>query len=333
MGTGVYDIPSYEADIYSVFTNKVPHGAYRGAGRPEAAYLLERTMNVLASQLKLDPVKLRRINYIGKEKFPFKTPGGPHLRLCRLRDEHDQGPRGRGLQGAAGRNKGRPGSRRQALRNRLRPGRKTCGSWPRTGPDGGRDDPEGRPESQDQWRTPARAGTCHSDDSGRRRRARRGRRKVHGPARRHGHASLEPDHWRSRSGALTGTAVLLSAWKLKEKMARIAADPLGLYRRTEDGLPGGDDLRREQPEQVAQVRGRREPGLRRGSPAGGDGAHSLRLHRLRPAQLHVPVRDAHRGRRGRQGDRLRKAREVLWNRRLREADQPNARRGAVPGRA
>ena len=76
MGTGVYDIPAYEADIYSVFTNKVPHGAYRGAGRPEAAYLIERTMNVLAAQLKLDPVKVRRVNYIRKEKFPFKTPGG-----------------------------------------------------------------------------------------------------------------------------------------------------------------------------------------------------------------------------------------------------------------
>jgi len=62
MGTGVYDIPAYEADVYSVFTNKVPHGAYRGAGRPEAAFLLERTMNVLAAQLKLDPVKVRRIN-------------------------------------------------------------------------------------------------------------------------------------------------------------------------------------------------------------------------------------------------------------------------------
>jgi carbon-monoxide dehydrogenase large subunit len=76
MGTGVYDIPTYEADIYSVFTNKVPHGAYRGAGRPEAAYLIERSMNVLASKLKLDPVKVRQVNYIKKEKFPFKTPGG-----------------------------------------------------------------------------------------------------------------------------------------------------------------------------------------------------------------------------------------------------------------
>jgi aerobic carbon-monoxide dehydrogenase large subunit len=76
MGTGVYDIPAYEADIYSVFTNKTPHGAYRGAGRPEAAYLIERSMNVLATKLKLDPVKVRQVNYISKEKFPFKTPGG-----------------------------------------------------------------------------------------------------------------------------------------------------------------------------------------------------------------------------------------------------------------
>ncbi len=76
MGTGVYDIPAYEAEIYSIFTNKVPHGAYRGAGRPEAAYLIERTMNVLATKLKLDPVKVRQVNYIKKEKFPFKTPGG-----------------------------------------------------------------------------------------------------------------------------------------------------------------------------------------------------------------------------------------------------------------
>lgn len=76
MGTGVYDIPAYEADVYSIFTNKVPHGAYRGAGRPEASYLIERAMNVLASKLKLDPVKVRQVNYIKKEKFPFRTPGG-----------------------------------------------------------------------------------------------------------------------------------------------------------------------------------------------------------------------------------------------------------------
>lgn len=76
MGMGVYDIPAYHANACSVFTNRVVHGAYRGAGRPEAAYLIERSVNIMAAQLKLDPVKVRRLNYIAKDKFPFKTPGG-----------------------------------------------------------------------------------------------------------------------------------------------------------------------------------------------------------------------------------------------------------------
>ncbi len=76
MGSGVYDIPAYRAEVLSAFTNKVPHDAYRGAGRPEAAFLIERSMDILARRLKLDPVKVRRLNFIAKEKFPFKTVGG-----------------------------------------------------------------------------------------------------------------------------------------------------------------------------------------------------------------------------------------------------------------
>jgi len=76
MGTGVYDIPAYEAEIYSVLTNKTPQGSYRGAGRPEGAYLIERSIERMARELKLDPVKVRQRNFIGKEKFPFKTPAG-----------------------------------------------------------------------------------------------------------------------------------------------------------------------------------------------------------------------------------------------------------------
>lgn len=76
MGTGVYDIPAYEAEVYSVLTNKTPQGSYRGAGRPEAAYLIERAVEIMARKLKLDPVKVRRLNFIAKEKFPFKTPAG-----------------------------------------------------------------------------------------------------------------------------------------------------------------------------------------------------------------------------------------------------------------
>lgn len=76
MAPGVYDIPNYRGDADIVMTNKVPMGAYRGAGRPEAAYLIERAVSIASARMKLDPVKVRRLNYIKKEKFPFKTSGG-----------------------------------------------------------------------------------------------------------------------------------------------------------------------------------------------------------------------------------------------------------------
>jgi carbon-monoxide dehydrogenase large subunit len=76
MAPGVYDIANYQGEAFVAMTNKVPMGAYRGAGRPEASYLIERTINVACSRMKLDPVKVRRLNYIPKEKFPYHTAGG-----------------------------------------------------------------------------------------------------------------------------------------------------------------------------------------------------------------------------------------------------------------
>jgi carbon-monoxide dehydrogenase large subunit len=73
MMTGVYDIPNARAEAIGVFTNKQPTEPYRGAGRPEAAYLIERAMDVLAGELNLDPVEVRRRNFIPPEKFPYKT--------------------------------------------------------------------------------------------------------------------------------------------------------------------------------------------------------------------------------------------------------------------
>jgi aerobic carbon-monoxide dehydrogenase large subunit len=76
MVPGVYDIPNYEAAADVAMTNKVPLGAYRGAGRPEASYLIERAVNIASAKLRLDPVKVRQLNYIKKERFPFVTSGG-----------------------------------------------------------------------------------------------------------------------------------------------------------------------------------------------------------------------------------------------------------------
>ena len=60
MYSGPYDIPNLKADIYGVFSNTTPVEAYRGAGRPEATFLLERLVNLLADELGMDPVELRR---------------------------------------------------------------------------------------------------------------------------------------------------------------------------------------------------------------------------------------------------------------------------------
>jgi carbon-monoxide dehydrogenase large subunit len=70
---GVYDPEGYEFSYDMVFTNTTPTDAYRGAGRPEATYAIERTMDTLARELGMDPVELRRKNMIRKEKFPNYT--------------------------------------------------------------------------------------------------------------------------------------------------------------------------------------------------------------------------------------------------------------------
>ncbi|HEY7780122.1 MAG TPA: molybdopterin cofactor-binding domain-containing protein [Ktedonobacterales bacterium] len=71
MVTGCYTIPNFAVDVFGVFTNTTPVDAYRGAGRPEAAFLIERMMDLLAVELKMDPVDLRRKNFISKDAFPY----------------------------------------------------------------------------------------------------------------------------------------------------------------------------------------------------------------------------------------------------------------------
>jgi len=73
MLSGVYDIPSIYCEVTGVFTNTAPVDAYRGAGRPAAAFLVERMVDLGARALDTDPVELRRKNFIPKEKFPYQT--------------------------------------------------------------------------------------------------------------------------------------------------------------------------------------------------------------------------------------------------------------------
>ena len=76
-------IPAIYAEVIAVYTNTTPVDAYRGAGRPEASYLVERLMETAARQLKVDPAELRRKNFI--TSFPYQTPGYHGLRHRRFR--------------------------------------------------------------------------------------------------------------------------------------------------------------------------------------------------------------------------------------------------------
>ncbi len=70
---GVYDIPAIYAEVQGVLTNTVPTAAYRGAGRPEATFTIERVLDVAARELEMDPFELRRINLIPPDQMPYKT--------------------------------------------------------------------------------------------------------------------------------------------------------------------------------------------------------------------------------------------------------------------
>ena len=76
LSPGVYDIPAVHMASRAMFTNTTPTHPYRGAGRPEAAYLIERLIEVAASQLRIDPGELRRRNFIAPAKLPYATATG-----------------------------------------------------------------------------------------------------------------------------------------------------------------------------------------------------------------------------------------------------------------
>jgi aerobic carbon-monoxide dehydrogenase large subunit len=73
---GAYKVPAVSFEQIAVFTNKIATDAYRGAGRPEAAFIAERVMDAVAAELKLDSAEVRHKNFIPKEAFPYPTPAG-----------------------------------------------------------------------------------------------------------------------------------------------------------------------------------------------------------------------------------------------------------------
>ena len=76
VATSVYDVPLVDLHARSVLTNKMPMGAYRGAGRPEAVYIIERLMDAAARATGIDPVELRRRNLVPGDKMPYRNAMG-----------------------------------------------------------------------------------------------------------------------------------------------------------------------------------------------------------------------------------------------------------------
>ncbi len=76
MIAGCYKIPAVRVELTGVLTNKMATDAYRGAGRPEATYLIERVMDLVAAELKMDPVEIRRKNFPRPKDFPYATATG-----------------------------------------------------------------------------------------------------------------------------------------------------------------------------------------------------------------------------------------------------------------
>ena len=74
--SGCYKIPNVFAEVIGVYTNTVFVDAYRGAGRPEATYVIERAMDLFANEIGMDPAELRRRNFIAPDKFPYENPSG-----------------------------------------------------------------------------------------------------------------------------------------------------------------------------------------------------------------------------------------------------------------
>src|SRR5438128_1063480 len=76
MLSGAYKIPAIQINVTGCFTNKMATDAYRGAGRPEATYVVERAMDLVAAELGIDPAELRRKNFPKSDEFPFHTATG-----------------------------------------------------------------------------------------------------------------------------------------------------------------------------------------------------------------------------------------------------------------
>ena len=332
MANATYNIPAIRTTLTEVFTNKTPTDAYRGAGRPEATYFVERAMDMLARELKMDPAELRRKNFIQPNQFPFATQMGA---------VYDSGDYEKALDLAL---KTAEWERLKAERDAARAqGRlvglglamyvEVCGLGPSSSlPTGGWEhsqvtiERDGRisattgasPHGQgnettfaqmlaDQFGVPIEHITI-----------------LHGDT---GVVKQGIGTFGSRSQAVGGTALHLAGAKVKTKMAKFAAALLEAH---EDDLvfENGTISVKGSPASGEVVRERRRVRLRAGAAARRARAGLERRGVLRAGQQHLSVRLPHLDARDRSRDRRADAAEARGGGRCRESDQPADRRRA-----
>ena len=317
MLSGAYAIPNIHCHVVGVYTNTAMVDAYRGAGRPEATYVVERAVDLVARELGMDPVDVRRRNFVPPDAFPY-APASNLLRGL----EYDSGDYEKTLDRAL-EMLDYEGFRREQEAARAE-GRylgvgfssyiEICGVAPSkwiglpgegwgaglwesanvrvhlTGQvvvtTGSQSHGQGHETSVSQvvaseLGVPIEDVTVeHSDTLG---------------------TPFGYGTYGSRSAAVGTVAAYTSVQKHQGE----GAPPGGAHargRRRGRRLRGRQGLRQGRTRQREDDPGDRPPGGRRLRPAGRDGAFPRRRLLLRPAELHVPVRDAHRGGRGRRRD-------------------------------
>ena len=340
--SGPYEIPNYSVTFTGVFTHATPTDAYRGAGRPEATYVLERTMDALARELDMDPLELRRRNFISE--FPHTMASGLtidsgdyHASLERLlelldldairADQADRRKRGDAKQIGVGFSTYNEmcGLAPSRILGAIR---YAVGGWDsatvRFQPLGSVQVVTGTsPHGQSHETTFAqivadRLGVDVDDVE-----------VVHGDT---AVSQLGMDTYGSRSLSVGGIALYNATEKVIEKARRIVAHQLG-------GRGGGPRVRGRSFQREGLPRsehddpGRGLRGSRGARPSGRDGAGPRGDGDLRPGQLLVAGGRSRGGRRGRHGDRRHAPRTLRRSRRRRQSGQPADRRRPGPRRS
>ena len=308
--TGCYRIPAIKMEIVGVYTNKMATDAYRGAGRPEATYLIERLMDVVAHELGVDRIELRLKHFPAPSEFPFTTSCGLTYDSGNYQGALHEGaassPTGKGCSPTAPR--------------RAPPGRlfgvgvstyvEICAMGPsKAMPAGGwewgcvRMEISAKvtvitgvsPHGQGQETTFAqivadRLGVPIEDVV-----------VLHGDT---NVAHYGRDTYGSRGTAVGGSAIVMCIDKIVAK-AKILAAHLLETTADEGGVREGEVFGGGARARRARLAGARRRGVHREEPAGRPRARARGVELLRAAELHVPVRHAHRGRRGRSRHRRR----------------------------